>query len=262
MKIKFQDKPASFPTQGVAGQPLKPLPQVMLDRRATARFKADPVPREFLEAILRFGAQAPSGYNLQPWRFLVLQHKENRERLQRVAYGQQKISEAPVVIVAFAIPNDWENSLDEIVEESVRRGCGNRETAPKFKQQAAEVLQKGIAPAVWLNRQTMIAVTSMMLLAETFGLDTAPMEGFDAAALGREFGLPENAEIIALLALGFAQEPDKPYAGRLDLSEIVHDETFGRHWSHGNVNAEHLSRKMFEEIERKATEPFATSAKT
>ncbi len=46
----------------------------------------------------------------------------------------------------------------------------------------------------------MIAMTTMMLMAEAYGLDTAPMEGFDPQAVGREFGLPDNAEIVALLA--------------------------------------------------------------
>jgi nitroreductase len=76
----------------------------------------------------------------------------------------------------------------------------------------------------------MIALTTMMLVAETYGLDTAPMEGFDPAAVGREFGLPENAEVIALLAVGFGKDPDKPYGGRFGLSEIVSDEHFGKPW--------------------------------
>ena len=179
MNTKFRDKPAAYPARGADGKPLKPLPQVLLDRRATAHFKPDSVPEEYLEAILRFGTQAPSGYNLQPWRFLVVREKENRQRLKTAAFGQQKIAEAPVVIIAYAIQNDWRNYFDDILEEGVRRGCTSRDTLPELKQQAANFLEKQISQSVWLNRQTMIAVTSMMLLAGAFGLDTAPMEGFD-----------------------------------------------------------------------------------
>ena len=98
----------------------------------------------------------------------------------------------------------------------------------------------------------MIAMTTMMLMAETYGLDTAPMEGFDPQAVGREFGLPDNAEIVALLAIGYGQEPDKPYGGRLALSEIASDECFGQRWNSGEISANQSSKKMFEEIERKA----------
>ncbi|HEY3932591.1 MAG TPA: nitroreductase family protein [Verrucomicrobiae bacterium] len=254
MKTIFQDKPAVFPKHCPDGKPMKSLTQVLIDRRATSHFKSDSVPQEYLEAILRFAAQAPSGYNLQPWRFIVVREKENRERLQKAAFNQEKVGEAPVVVIAFAIKNDWKNYIDAIFDEGVRRGYGKPETVPAIKKQAADFLEKGIPAPVWLNRHTMIAVTTMMLVAEAYGLDTAPMEGFDPQAVSREFGLPENAEVIALLAIGYGKEPDKSYGGRLALSEIVHDEHFGRRWNGDGKSADQSSKEMFEEISRKATE--------
>jgi len=95
------EKPSNFPVTQPDGPPLKPITQVLLDRRATMRFKPDePVPDDFLDAILSFGAQAPSGYNLQPWRFIVVRDEENRRRLRRPAMNQAKVAEAPVVIIA------------------------------------------------------------------------------------------------------------------------------------------------------------------
>jgi nitroreductase len=252
MKTMFQDKPATFPRHCPDGKPMKPLAQVLLDRRATSHFKPEPVPQEYLESILQFAAQAPSGYNLQPWRFIVVREKENRERLKRAAFNQEKISEAPVVIIAFAMKDDWKNYIDAIFDEGVRRGCGKSESVMAIKKHAADFLEKSISPSVWLNRHTMIAMTTMMLMAETYGLDTAPMECFDPQTVRREFGLPDNAEIIALLAIGYGQEPDKPYGGRLALSEIASDEFFGQRWNSGENSANQSSKKMFEEIERKA----------
>ena len=78
----MQDQPRSFPTTRPDGSALKPITQVLLDRRATAHFLPDEVPAEYLDAMLRFAAQAPSGYNLQPWRFVVVRDPENRKRLQ------------------------------------------------------------------------------------------------------------------------------------------------------------------------------------
>jgi nitroreductase len=255
MKTMFQDKPAKFPQRCPDGKAVKPLTQALLDRRATPHFREDPVPEEYLKAILEFGMQAPSGYNLQPWRFVIVRKKENRERLRKAAYNQEKITEAPVVIIAFAIRDDWKNYIDAIFQEGIRRGYGKPETVPQLKKQAADFLEKGIPQPLWLNRHTMIAFTTMMLVAETYGLDTAPMEGFDPAAVKRELGLPENAEVIALLAVGLAKEPDKPYAGRLALSEIVHDERFGRPWN-GQGNGNQSSEEMFKTIEKKASEPL------
>ncbi|HTR43877.1 MAG TPA: nitroreductase family protein [Pseudomonadales bacterium] len=254
MKTKFQDKPAQFPQRCPDGKAMKPLTQVLLDRRATPHFKDNPVPDEYLEAILQFAGQAPSGYNLQPWRFIVVRKKENRQRLQKAAYNQEKIIEAPVVIIAFAGKNDWKNYIDDVFDEGVSRGSGRPEKVPEIKKQAAAFLEKSIPQEIWLNRHTMIAVTTMMLVAESYGLDTAPMEGFDPKAVANEFGLPSNAEVIALLAIGFAQEPDKPYAGRFALSEIVHDEHFGQRWNGNGQKGADIIGKIGEQIKRKATE--------
>lgn len=231
---------------------MKPLTQALLERRATSHFKPDPVPDEYLEAILELGAQAPSGYNLQPWRFVVVRDKENRQRLKKAAYDQEKVGEAPVVIIAFAIRGDWKNYIDAVFQEGVRRGFGKPEMVPKIKQQASDFLEKGIPQPIWLNRHTMIAVTAMMLVAETYGLDTAPMEGFDPEAVKREFNLPEDAEVIALLAIGFLKEPDKPYGGRLALEEFVYNERYGERWNGKNHGPP--GKEISEKIDQKASE--------
>ncbi|HEX3988677.1 MAG TPA: nitroreductase family protein [Verrucomicrobiae bacterium] len=231
---------------------MKPLTQVLLDRRATSHFKPDPIPEEYLEAILQFGTQAPSGHNLQPWRFVVVRDKENRERLKKAAYDQEKVGEAPVIIIAFAIRDDWKNYIDAVFQEAARRGVGKPDVISKLKQQASNFLERGIPQPIWLNRHTMIAFTTMMLVAETYGLDTAPMEGFDPEAVKREFNLPDNAEVIALLAIGFAKDPDKPYGGRLALEEFVYDELYGQPWKGKNGGPPDTGTS--ELIDRKASE--------
>src|SRR5919202_1041146 len=104
----MQDKPVGLPKTQPGGEPLKPITETILDRRATMHFKAgEDVPQEYLDAILRLAAQAPSGYNLQPWRFIVVRDSENRKRLQSVAFGQLKVAEAPVVIICLGMKEEW-----------------------------------------------------------------------------------------------------------------------------------------------------------
>ncbi|HEV2764443.1 MAG TPA: nitroreductase family protein, partial [Pyrinomonadaceae bacterium] len=205
----MEEKPSDFPRVRPDGSPLKPLTQVLLERRASARFTPEEVPEEYLEAILRFGTQAPSGYNLQPWRFVVVRDAENRQRLQRVAFNQQKIAEAPVVVIAFGMSEDWKRTAPEVFSEGAARGAGDPSKAERAAESAVGFVSK-LIPEAWVNRQTMIALTTMMIVAEAYGFDTAPMEGFDAEGVRREFGLPEEAEVVALLAVGRAAPPDKP----------------------------------------------------
>ncbi len=50
----------------------RPLAELVRTRRATDAFTSEPMPREELEQILQAGLEAPSSYNLQPWRFVVV----------------------------------------------------------------------------------------------------------------------------------------------------------------------------------------------
>ena len=93
--------------------------KVVLDRRATRHFTDEPVPETVLRSILGLAQHAPSGYNFQPWRFVVLRDAESRARLRKAAFDQEKITEAPVVIVAFASRAGWREKVDDILRTSV-----------------------------------------------------------------------------------------------------------------------------------------------
>ncbi|HZH29725.1 MAG TPA: nitroreductase family protein [Pyrinomonadaceae bacterium] len=225
----MRDKPTNLPTTQPGGEPLKSFTETVVERRATNRFKPDEVPEETLNAILQLGLQAPSGYNLQPWRFIVVREAANRARLQAAAYNQAKVGQAPVVVIAVGMKEEWRQTADEVFREGAARGAGNPDTVEQYKQGALGFLSH-MPMDVWVNRHTMIAFTTLMYAAEAYGFDTAPMEGFDAAAVKREFGLPEEAEVVALLAIGRAEQPDKAYPGRFPLARLVYSERYGEAW--------------------------------
>jgi nitroreductase len=222
----LMDKPTDLPATQPDGAPLKSLTSVILDRRATPHF--DPqqdVPEDVLRAILLLAGQAPSGYNLQPWRFVVVRDPENRKRLQRVAYGQPKVAEAPVVIIALGEKKEFQERAEEIFLGGVERGLGSKEKVDDLKRQALDFVTS-MDLDMWVNRHVMIAVTTMMYVAEAYGFDTAPMEGFDPDGVRSEFGIPSTAAVVALLGIGRLQGPDKKYPGRLPLEEFAFRERY------------------------------------
>lgn len=208
---------------------LKSLPEVLFERRATSHFRSDPVPQRVLQTILELAGQAPSGYNLQPWRFIVVRDPENRKRLQAAAMDQEKVGEAPVVIIAIGMKEETLHVVEEVLREGAKLGAGRLDDVPSAVAQAKKFLST-LPMEVWVNRHTMIAVTTMMLVAEAFGYDTAPMEGFDPQAIKRDFGIPAEAEVIALLAIGRKEDPEKAYPGRFPLSRIAFRERYGLPW--------------------------------
>lgn len=224
--IQLVDKPENLPEQQVNGGPLKSIVETILERRATNHFKPDPVPEEYLNAILKLGSQAPSGYNLQPWRFIVVRDPINKRRLQKAAYDQPKIGEAPVVIIFIGMKEESLVHAKEILMQGVERGLGSADKVDKIADGAIGFIST-LNGEVWVNRHVMIAFTTIMLAAEAYGLDTAPMEGFDEAAVKKAFDIPSNAKVVALLALGYGKDPDKKYPGRFGLETIAFEETFG-----------------------------------
>ncbi len=78
----------------------------------------------------------------------------------------------------------------------------------------------------------MLAAASLMIAAESLGLNSAPMEGFDPAKVKEAFGVPDDHTICCLIALGCAAEA-KPFPGRFPLEDVCYEEHFGRPWTLG-----------------------------
>src|SRR5437588_11328707 len=93
----------------------KTLSQAIQERRATPSFDGTPIPAEDLRQILDAGLQAPSGYNMQPWRFVVVQSPEQKKKLRAASDNQGKVEEATAVSVASGDADGWRRGLGLMV---------------------------------------------------------------------------------------------------------------------------------------------------
>ncbi|HLJ28348.1 MAG TPA: nitroreductase family protein [Candidatus Angelobacter sp.] len=219
----------------IAGE--KTLSQVIAERRATQNFEHVPIHAADLEKIVRAGLEAPSGYNLQPWRFVVVREGEHKKNLRAAAFGQPKVEEASVVIVACGDPQGWKNGdLEEMLKLAAEHGFGGPQDHEAARKSVTGYLGGtpgsggGVAPTfdLWVNRHVMIAFTTMMWMAEVLGYDTAPMEGFDEDKVKALLHIPQQVRVVALLAIGRRKGNAKPYGGRFDASHTVFAEEWGK----------------------------------
>jgi nitroreductase len=207
----------------------KPLSQAIRERRATPSFDGTPIPAEDLRKILEAGLSAPSGYNMQPWRFIVVQSEDQKKRLRSAAYNQGKVEEASAVIVACGDADGWRKDLDLMLHQGREGGMPEsyadqaRSNIPQYLSHFSSDQMHG-----WLNKMVMIAFTHMMLMAEVMGYDTAPMEGFEQDKVHEVLRLPLSYWVVALLAVGHLKGPDKFYGGRFGLRHTVFAEEFGK----------------------------------
>src|SRR5271163_2957118 len=206
----------------------KTLTQAIAQRRASPSFDGASIPNEDLKKILDAGLHAPSGYNMQPWRFVVVRAPEQRRRLRSASYNQAKVEEASAVVVACGDADGWRNGDLEEMLRLGREGGMPENYAEQAKITVPEYLSNHPNLPMWLNRHVMIAFTSMMLMAEALGYDTAPMEGFEEERVREVLRLPLSYTVVALLAMGHAQGPEKFSGGRFSMARTVFGEEYGK----------------------------------
>lgn len=211
----------------MASQVEKSLREAIEQRRATPSFDGSPIPDADLKTILEAGLKAPSGYNLQPWRFIVVRNPEQRRKLRGAAFNQAKVEEASAVIVACGDQDGWRSDMEEMIR--MGREAGMTENyAEQARQNIPEYLGNHPNLTAWLNRHVMIALTSMLWMAEVMGYDTAPMEGFEEEKVRDVLRLPLSYEVVALLAVGHLKGPDKFNGGRFSMQRTVFDNEYPR----------------------------------
>jgi nitroreductase len=201
---------------------------VMYGRRAVNFFDPEkPVPDELLNDMIELAAQAPSGFNIQPWSLIVLKDQADKLRLQQHAWNQPKISEAPVTLIVLADMDGWKPGhpfLEKNFTEMVKSGAMSQDQREWFDG-ACQTLYgasetRGVAFAC---KNTAFFAMSLMLAAKSLGLDTHPMDGFDIDKVRAEFKIPENYWIPLLLSVGYfrSDETLMPAKWRKSADEIT-----------------------------------------
>jgi nitroreductase len=169
------------------------------ERRSIRHYAPEPIPESELREILRLVGRAPSAWNLQPWRFVVVQDPTLKAQLMAVANNQQQVGRAPAVVVLYSDIDEVLAHLDEVAPAG-----GSPETTAAWQARVRRYFDP-LTPAqrtAWANGQTFIAVGWLLLIAQSRGLVTSPMQGFNAEGVKQLLGLPGTATVAALVAIG------------------------------------------------------------
>ncbi|EXM38037.1 nitroreductase [Ruminococcus albus SY3] len=165
-------------------------------RRSVRKYADKEVTREQVEEIIRAAQEAPSWKNQQTSKYYCVLSKEKREEIRTTcfpSFNEQRSLNAALIVTAYEKNNvGFDDNGQPINELGNGWGCYD------------------------LGLQNMI----FMLKAKELGLDTLVMGIRDGQKLRAALNIPENEEIGAVLALGYAdEEPKKPR--RRELSDIA-----------------------------------------
>jgi nitroreductase len=175
--------------------------KILRGRRSIRRFLPTPVAPEKIRVCLEAARLAPSAHNAQPWRFVVVDDPELKDRLTAAAFsgifsGSKFAAQAPIIIVL----------LVEL--EFVANRIGARLQGVPF-----HILDIGIAGE------------HVVLQAEELGLATCWMGWFNYRKVRKVLDIPRKYKIMAMMPLGYAEKRPNREPPRKTFEEVV---TFNR----------------------------------
>lgn len=154
-------------------------------RRSVRDFTGVPVEQEKIREILLAGSWAPSGLNNQPWRFVVIRNSDMKQQLAGLTHYSRVLIQAPVALAIFVDHTAMYN-------------------ATKDHQAIGACLQ------------------NMLLAAHGLGLGAVWLGEIlkSAEDVRKALDLPENLELMAVLAVGYPLRTDQT-SNRKSLEELL-----------------------------------------
>jgi nitroreductase len=156
----------------------KILPQIK-NRYSPRKFFDKEIEKQKIKLILESARLAPSGFNNQPWRYILVDKKsKNRKKLESsLMLGNGWANSAPMLIVCF--------------------------THKKF--------QKSLHKIPYRIYDSALSVMSLVIEAEHQGLKAHQMSGFYPEKVKKALNIPEDFDVLVVIALGYEDKELKGF---------------------------------------------------
>jgi nitroreductase len=182
------------------------------------------IPEEDLKFILEVARKSPSSFGMEPWKFLVVQNQELKEKIRPTCWNQVQITSCSDLVIVLAKIEDVK------VESGVPEKRFGRRPMPQEKKDfyinlyanhLKDTLSSDKNIYEWTARQTYIAVGNMMTAAAAIGVDSCPIEGFEKDKLEKILELDTTKYQVAMvLPFGYRLNEQSDQL-RLSFDEVV-----------------------------------------
>lgn len=186
-------------------------------RRAIKQFDSNHKMTEAETAeLMSLAVLAPTAFNIQNWRFVVVSDDELRRQIRAVAWDQAQVTDASLFIIVCADLKTWEKNPG------------------RYWKNAPQPVQEFMIPAIdkyyrghdqvqrdEAMRSCGIVAQTLMLSAKAMGYDSCPMDGFDFDAVAKLIRLPEDHVIAMFVAIGKGTKEPWPRPGQLPLADVI-----------------------------------------
>lgn len=191
-------------------------------RRAVKHYDPDHrLTEEEVKTLLSAAMQAPTAFNIQHWRFVLVTDPALRKEIRAVAWDQAQVTDASLLVILCADLDAW------------------KKDQARYWREAPGPVQDFLVPAIGgyyegreqvqrdeCMRSCGLAGMALMLAAKELGYDSCPMDGFDFDAVAKLIGLPDDHLISFMVAIGKGTQAAWPKPGQLSHEEVVIENRF------------------------------------
>ncbi len=178
--------------------------------------------QEMLEMINE-AVKAPSSMNLQPWRFVVVDTPEGKEKLKPfIRFNTRQNDTSSAMLLIFGDMESVEYA-EEIYNAAVDAGTMSQEMRDKQMEAIIPIYQNLTREKIndVVKIDSSLFAMQMMLVARHHGYDTNAIGGFIEDNLAETFGL-DSTRYVPVLILSIGRAIDKGYESmRLDAERLT-----------------------------------------
>lgn len=205
--------------------------QAIRERRSINFFEPDiEIADDKIHALISLANLAPSSFNLQPWRLIIVKDKEKKKILRQCAFNQPKAEESSAVFIVIADPGAVELNAERVLRSWKELGYLKEEQMEMYRGLIAQLYgEKGsLTRMLFAAKNASIFAMNIMIAARGMGIETHPMDGFDEACIRKEFGIPDDKIIPMLIAIGYLKKDITllPRAFRRNIQEFVGKDSY------------------------------------
>ena len=186
-------------------------------RRSVKHYDPDHVmPEEDLAELIRLTKLAPSSFNMQNYRILVVRDPEIRQQIRAVAWDQAHVTDASVLFILCADltahqenPSTYWSHAPEEVQDIL-----GPMIQPFYEGKDTLIRDEAI-------RSSALAGMTLMLAAKDMGYDSCPMIGFDGEKVAELINLPQHYALSFMIPVGKQTQPGWERGNRLADDRVV-----------------------------------------
>ncbi|MCG8571935.1 MAG: nitroreductase family protein [Spirochaetes bacterium] len=195
------------------------LLEIMKQRHSCRQFSQDKVDKQLIINCIKIAASAPSGANMQPWTFVLVENDQTKKKIRKKAeeiekdFYQNKIS------------TEWQGKLD-ILKTTYSKPF--LQEAPflicVFMQKYGYDSSGEIQKHYYTVESSSIAVGFLISALHQTGLSTLTYTPSPSGFMNQILNRPENERLLMILPVGIcSEEYEKPAITKKTLKQYLLD---------------------------------------